>query len=648
MTEIVSASNKDKAILGQGYNTSEEKFTGVCVLGDPIFAGAQDASIIFTRTMSETEVADSLGFSVGGKARYGMITGSLSAKFASESSSCDRSQVSVYSAKYQFKNKKLKYTGLSPQGTQAKGSGADSNLVWENWQKTCGDEYVEQIVQGASLYISIKIEFATRASKSSFDAQFSVSGPMFEVGGTLAIASKQFGKSGSISIQVYQMGGDVAQLSQALGATMPDKPELKAITVCSMENPEACLLLLNSAVTYADKVFPKQIDQKLGEDSPYGPADLSYITKPWSDLAFYNPKSIIADSVRVAREDLSVEFERNLKYRNRYLALQSGFRMSPAQRLKLDHIKEIVTANLKLISDAATVCYSQMDKCVAKVTETKALLKNVNEDDFDIHPETISQWYDIKDLPSTLQEVRSIMERLEGVVKSKFNDWESISKDDKGDLIEKNLAEVEEIDLSGLEISNSDHLSWLPLLKNLTRLDLGKNKITDISPISSLTKLTVIILFENRLTDLSPLASLTKLTSIHLNGNQIIDISPLASLTNLTAIFLGNNQITDISPLASLTKLTTVELGRNRISDVSPLASLVNLTTIWIRQNQINDASPFASLTNLTTVDLYDNQISDVSPFASLTNLTSLSLANNRVTDISSLPLLMQLVTLHN
>jgi Leucine Rich repeats (2 copies) len=582
MRKIPSTGTEDKAVLGQGYDVSEERFAGLCVLGDRQFAGTQEATISFDKKVSETEVADSLGFSVGGKARYGLITGSLSAEFTSSSSSSDYSEVAVYSAKYQFKNQKLNYTGLTPQGQQAKGSAVGNNFVWENWEKTCGHEFVEQVVQGASLYISIKIEFSTKASKTAFDAQFSLSGPMFEVGGKLSTASKQFGKTASISIQAYQLGGDVAKLSQALNANLGDKPEVKAIAVCSMDNPDACLQLLNGAIKYATDEFPKQINPALGADNPAGPADLIYITKPWSDLALYSPPAIIADGVKTAREDLSFQFERNLKYRNRVRALQTGpLRLSPAQQTKIEHIDTIVSDNLKLIDETANICYSQMDRCVAKVDECKTLLKSFNEEDFDIHPETIAQWYEIKDLPSTLQKVREIMDQLESLVKNRVNNWNEVKPEDKGDLIGKLLEDDEEISLGMAGISNLTQLSWLSSLPRLTKLYLWSNQIKDITPLSSLTSLTTIYLHVNQIKDISPLSSLINLTEISLDSNQINDISPLSSLTNLTKITLSENPLTDISPLLSLPNLAEISLSSNQIKDITPLSSLLKLRTVF-------------------------------------------------------------------
>jgi hypothetical protein len=323
--EIPSTSQTEKAVLGEGYNFKEERFASECVMGSPIYAGAPESAIQYDRSMSSTELSDSLGFSVGAKARYRLISGSLSAKFASESSASDFSEVTVYSANYKFKNVKLNYTGLTPVGQQAKGSSSESNLVWENWQRTCGHEYVSEITLGASLYISIKVEFATRADKSSFNAEFNIKGLMFGASGALNQASEKFGSRGFITIRAYQLGGDVSKLSKALSAeTDVDGKHVSALIRCSMEDPSACLAVLDRAIDYATQEFPEQIKPDYNPDNPAGPAELLYITRPWEELALYPPPPLIAEGVKVARQDLGFQFEQNLKYRNRVRALSKA------------------------------------------------------------------------------------------------------------------------------------------------------------------------------------------------------------------------------------------------------------------------------------------------------------------------------------
>ena len=70
------------------------------------------------------------------------------------------------------------------------------------------------------------------------------------------------------------------------------------------------------------------------------------------------------------------------------------------------------------------------------------------------------------------------------------------------------------------------------------------------------------------------MAGLTRLTDLQLGKNSISDISPLAELTQLTSLSLGGNSISDISVLAGLTQLESLGLSNNDISDVSPLLAL--------------------------------------------------------------------------
>ncbi|MEG5147916.1 leucine-rich repeat domain-containing protein, partial [Microcoleus sp. AT9b-C2] len=205
------------------------------------------------------------------------------------------------------------------------------------------------------------------------------------------------------------------------------------------------------------------------------------------------------------------------------------------------------------------------------------------------------------------------------------------------------LTNLTTLDLGDNQITD---ISFLGSLTNLTTLDLGSNRITDISFLGSLTNLTTLELSGNQITDFSFLGSLTNLTTLYLRCNQITDFSFLGSLTNLTTLYLGFNQITDISFLGSLTNLTTLALNYNEITDISFLGSLTNLTTLDLGKNQIADISALRSLTNLTTLELNDNQITDISALRSLTNLTTLEFSNNQITDISALRSLTNLTTL--
>ncbi|MEG4329860.1 leucine-rich repeat domain-containing protein [Microcoleus sp. herbarium5] len=206
------------------------------------------------------------------------------------------------------------------------------------------------------------------------------------------------------------------------------------------------------------------------------------------------------------------------------------------------------------------------------------------------------------------------------------------------------LTNLTTLNLGGNEINDISSLGWLT---NLTTLNLYNNPITDISSLGSLTNLTTLELSYNKITEISFLGSLTNLTTLNLSFNKITEISFLGSLTNLTTLHLNNNQITDISFLGSLTNLTKLNLSGNRITEISFLGSLTNLTELRLNDNQIIEISALRSLTNLTTLGLDHNQITEISALRSLTNLRTLFLDYNQITEISALRSLTNLITLY-
>lgn len=176
-------------------------------------------------------------------------------------------------------------------------------------------------------------------------------------------------------------------------------------------------------------------------------------------------------------------------------------------------------------------------------------------------------------------------------------------------------------------------LSPLSGLTKLTKLDLSGNQISDVSPISGLTHLTRLELEMNQISDISPLAGLTKLTHLNLNQNQISDMSSIYGLTMLTELNIGSNQIKDISPLAGLTHLITLSLNDNEISDINLLSGMIHLKELDISYNNITDVSPLANLTDLTKLHLQGNQMNDLSSLSGLTKLVDTDFVINNTED---------------
>lgn len=109
----------------------------------------------------------------------------------------------------------------------------------------------------------------------------------------------------------------------------------------------------------------------------------------------------------------------------------------------------------------------------------------------------------------------------------------------------------------------SDAFKQLTLCPDMLALDLGHNKIKDLSFLANCTKLRYLILADNQVSDLSALSELKELEYLEIFMNQVTDLSPLAELHQLVDLNLVLNQITDLSPLYGLDKLERVWLSRN-------------------------------------------------------------------------------------
>ncbi len=188
---------------------------------------------------------------------------------------------------------------------------------------------------------------------------------------------------------------------------------------------------------------------------------------------------------------------------------------------------------------------------------------------------------------------------LESVVRDKINM-------PTGNIYLEDVSEIT-ILITALHIQIAD-LTGIQCLTNLTELDLlndiREDFITDISPLSGLTKLTSLSLSHNAITDINPLSELTNLESLYLSANSITDINPLSGLTNLTSLGLARNTVTDISPLITLTNLRTLSLNYNNITDIAVLNRLVKLELLALRENTITDIGPLVTNSGIDNGDI--------------------------------------------
>ena len=81
------------------------------------------------------------------------------------------------------------------------------------------------------------------------------------------------------------------------------------------------------------------------------------------------------------------------------------------------------------------------------------------------------------------------------------------------------------------------------------------------------------------------------LIELDLQKNQLSNLTPLSNLTSLTGLNLGRNPISDLTPLSNL---STLPLMHNQISDILPLVENQGLgegDTLDLRDNPLSATS---------------------------------------------------------
>ena len=155
-------------------------------------------------------------------------------------------------------------------------------------------------------------------------------------------------------------------------------------------------------------------------------------------------------------------------------------------------------------------------------------------------------------------------ENLKKAILSEMKEQNLIALD-AHDITEADALKVKELELFCEHIKL---IEGLEKFKNLTNLYLSSNAISDLKPITGMTKLTWLALDHNSISDLTPLAGLSNLKMLWLHSNHISNLKPLKTLTNLTILNLYHNHISNIEPLTQLSNLTALFLDDDQIADI--------------------------------------------------------------------------------
>ncbi len=145
----------------------------------------------------------------------------------------------------------------------------------------------------------------------------------------------------------------------------------------------------------------------------------------------------------------------------------------------------------------------------------------------------------------------------------------------------------------------------------LYHLNLGDNAITSLSGIERLTTLNVLLVQRNNISDLSPLSDLTRLHLLNISWNPgITSIEPLGQGLQKTLVNLDMAGLAvDLTPVGGMENLDHVRLGDDwnghRISlDLAPLSGQTHLKYLHILGAKLDNVDAISSMSGLICIDL--------------------------------------------
>ena len=207
--------------------------------------------------------------------------------------------------------------------------------------------------------------------------------------------------------------------------------------------------------------------------------------------------------------------------------------------------------------------------------------------------------------PPTSPKVSFPDKKLEAAVrKSVFE-----KRDNDQPLTEADLAHLSVIQAQN---AGNTNLTGLEKCVNLATLDLAKNQVTDLAPLSGMNKLQFLDLSNNRVERVSTLSTNHALQYLELSGNRVKDIKALALLTNMASLYLSGNRIEDASAVMKLPRIASLYLDRNQIKSIQGVNQLQTLSSFSAAGNRISELSPLNGLTRLSFLMLENNKIKDL------------------------------------
>lgn len=349
---IIPADSMDFAQLGMPYNTHTKEIHNFICVNAAIDnqSGAPSASFNFEHNMDYRKTMNALTGTLSVGIDYPLVKLDAGANIVDEFRSDEYS--SSWTA-YAIAIPDVVRLNPSQNGFQLSSKCQEYSSLFSNdtegMMSKAGDEFISQINRGASLLVQMRLNFANRHQKDTWDANAkysSIGTWKLQIEGYLENLSEKEKNSISVEIKAYQNGGEAASLAEIL----PNN-----VMSCSTSDIQACEEAFEQALTYAN-----DFGSQLTDADNYNV--LSFTTSSYSEAGIYEmvpPQSDLEPINQIYLDQLDALFGQQLNDRRRSLKMLGEYsRFLEADWIdQLSLIKRRTDQNAYMISKVADICF---------------------------------------------------------------------------------------------------------------------------------------------------------------------------------------------------------------------------------------------------------------------------------------------------
>lgn len=376
---------------GGGYSTdTQQTAPQLCYNAAVSSTTEQSSSIVLSTAQSFSDIQNSIHESIAVKGKFGMFSPSASASYLRSIEDKYYSlSLNYYAIYHNIANIQLDgfgLTALTDLGRVFYNNGNNSYFGL-----ACGDQYFSAYKQGAMLIMSINVEFKSHYEKTQFEAKAGVSfGDIFSASGDVQRIASQYGISGSISMQAFQIGGDPSQLSKILNKNGNGD---YYVLNCNLDAMNNCVSAASGMFDYAVNIFPTQFS--FPSNSGLTPLGVGFATyQPIYYIGLTSPPSFVTTQVIYDRDFLAMKLDENQYYQQRTENLLNGYPVawgvtSDLYR-SLEKLHNTAQRNIEIImrssnpQEGGLGCYAFPDKCITITQDIIAKLVPITSNDLSV------------------------------------------------------------------------------------------------------------------------------------------------------------------------------------------------------------------------------------------------------------------------